>query len=93
VVETSGGDGFRELHRMPGALDVGEILLFCPRLQVVDRGKMEEMLDLAFELLPVRCGYAEIGFRKIADNRNQLIFRGSVLLTQRVELFRRPAKD
>ena len=93
MVEASGGDCVRELHGMPRAFDVGKLLLLRARLQVVDGGKMEKMFDFAFEFLPIGGRYAEIGFSKVADDWNQLVFGGVALLAQRLEFFRRPAAN
>jgi len=43
---------------VPRALDVRELLLFGGSADVVDGGEMEEVLDLALELLRVRVGDA-----------------------------------
>ena len=93
MVKASGGDCVGELHRMAGAFDVGGLLLLRARLQVVDGGKMEKMFDFAFKFLPIGGRYAEIGFSKVADDWNQLVFGGLALLAQRLEFFRRPATD
>lgn len=73
VVEAAGADGARELHRVPRALDVGDLLRFGAGLQVVDRSQMEHVVDLALEPAHVGCGHAELGLREVADDRDHLL--------------------
>ena len=90
VVEAAHGQRLRALHRVPCAIDVGRLLLFGTRLQVVDGGEVKEVLDLALELLQVGVGEAEIPFRQVADDGDDILFGRSPLGPQRVELLQRP---
>ena len=101
VVESGGGDGthvmeaadgqrLRALHRVPRAVDVGRLLLFGARLQVVDGGQVEEVLDLALELLQVGVGDAEILLRQVADDGDDVLVGRAPFGPQRVELLQRP---
>jgi hypothetical protein len=84
VVESGGGDGthvveaacrqrLRALHRVPRAIDVGRLLVFSACLQVIYGGEVEEVLDLALELLQVGVGDSEIFLRQVADDRDDIL--------------------
>ena len=54
VVEAAGLDRRGQLDRVAGAVDVGDLLRLGVGGQVVDRGEVEEMLDLAGQRLDLR---------------------------------------
>ncbi len=65
VVEAAGLDRMRELQRMPGAFDVGDLLRLGVRGQVVDRRQVEEMLHLPRQRLDLRGAQSELGLGQI----------------------------
>ncbi len=70
VMETAGLDDRRQLQGVLGTADVGQLLAVGIRRQVVDCGQMEEMLDLAFKRGNLGSAQAQLGFGKIAGDRN-----------------------
>ena len=61
-------DRLGELDHVPGPLDVGDPLRLGVRLHVVDRGEVEEVIDLAAEPLDVGVGDPEAALREVADD-------------------------
>ncbi len=70
-------DPLSELYRVPGPLDVGDLLRFGIGGHVVDRSEVEEVLDLAFELREVLVGDAELGLGEVADHRDDPVLLGA----------------
>ena len=56
LVEVPGVHGLGELQRVPGALDVGDPLAVGVGGEVVDRGEVEEVLDLPGQPIDVLRG-------------------------------------
>jgi hypothetical protein len=84
VVESSSGDGtdmfkttrchtLRKLHGVTGAVDIGDLLRFGARLEVVDRRQVKEVIDLPLQLFHVRVGHAKVLFRQVAHYRNDVL--------------------
>ena len=71
MVEVLGVHGLGELHRVPGALDVGDLLLVGVGGDVVDRGEVEEVLDLPVQPVDVLRGYAEPVLGQVPDHRRR----------------------
>ncbi len=69
-VEAARLEALGELHRVARALDVGDPLRLGVGLQVVDRGEVEEVVDLADERLGGLVGDPEAPLREIADHGN-----------------------
>ena len=86
VLEHAGLDLVGERDRVLRAVDVGDDLAFCVRLQVVDRGQMEEMLDLAGQFLLIGLGHAEQCLAQVTDDRHGTFFGGLPVLEQRRHL-------
>ncbi len=80
--------GFGELHRVTRAVDVGDLLSFGAGGEVVHRRQMEEVPDLALELFQVGIVDAEVLLAEVADDADHLLFVGTPILAQRVELLR-----
>ncbi len=70
LVEAAGLDRARQLDRVPGALDVGDLLRFGAGGDVVDRRQVEEVVDLAAHRHQVLLGDAEAGLGEIARDRD-----------------------
>ena len=85
-MEASGVDRFGKAHGVLRAVDVGDLLLLGARLQVVDRGEMEEMVDLPLELLHVGRGDAEVGLGEVAFDADDLLVVCAPALADRREL-------
>src|SRR5450755_2910828 len=85
--------GMRELDGVSRAVNVGELLVFGARVQVVDRGEMKHMLDLALELFLVSVADAQIGLAEIAEHRGDLLFVRVPRNAQRIEFFQRFLAD
>src|SRR3954447_7896350 len=73
LVEVLGVDGLGQLQRVPGAFDVGLELAVGVGGQVVDRGEVEEVLDLAVEPLDLPVVDAEAGLAEITDDRDDAV--------------------
>ena len=70
LVEAAGLDRAGELDRVPGALDVGDLLRFGVGGDVVDRRQVEEVVDLAAHRHQVLLGDAEAGLGEVAGDRD-----------------------
>src|SRR5664279_1242172 len=78
-----------ELHRVSGAVDIGELLVLGAGVQVVDRGQMKHVLDLALELFSVGIAHAQVGLAKVAEQGDDLLFVCVPRDAQRIELLMR----
>mgnify|MGYP006974892093 CR=1 FL=1 len=76
----------RKPDGMPRAVDVGDALLVGRRADVVDRGEVEEVRDLALEPAHVRGADAEPRTREVARNGDHLPVARTPVLAQRGEL-------
>ena len=85
--------GRRELDHVPRAFDVGSLLLFGARREIVDCGEVVEVLDLSAELFQIAFGDAEQRLGEIADDRDHLFLVGAPLLAQCGELLLRALAD
>ena len=77
MVEAAHGDRFSELDSVARAFDIGLLLRFRACREIVDRGEMKEVGDLALELLPVVIRHAEARFSEVADNPDHLLVGGA----------------
>ena len=77
VLEDAGLDLIGQRHGVLCAVDVDRDLRFGVGLQVVHRGQMEEVLDLAGEFLQVSLRYSEQRLDQIADDRNRVRARSA----------------
>ena len=89
VVETTGGNRLRELDRIARSIDVRLLLRLGGRFEVVDRGQMKKMLDLAGEFLDIRFGNAEILLGEVADDGDDLRVSGAPVRPQLSKFFLR----
>ena len=103
-IETGGGDrahiveaaclhGLRELDHVPRAFDVGPLLVFGARREIVDRGEVKDVLDLPVDLFQIALGDAEQRLGEIADDRDHLFLACAPLLAQCGELLLRTLAD
>jgi hypothetical protein len=72
VVESARRDRLGKADRIARAVDVGELLVLRARGDVVNRGQVEEMVDLALEFPHVGGGYAEPGLSEVAKDADHL---------------------
>ena len=86
VLEDAGLDLVGERHRVLRAVDVGDDLALCVRLQVVDGRQVEEMLDLAGQFLLVGLGHSEHRLAQVTDDRHGTFLGGLPVLEQRRHL-------
>jgi len=86
VLEHAGLDRVGERDRVAGAVDVGDDLALGVRLQVVDGGEVEEVLDLPGELLLVGFRDAEQRLAEVADDGNRALFADPPVFEQRRDL-------
>ena len=86
VVEASGADRLRETDRVARAVDIGLLLRFGRRGEVVDRGEVEHVVDLALELAQVGRGDAQLVTREIAGDGDEVPRIGAATRAQFVEL-------
>jgi hypothetical protein len=86
VLEHACLDGIGERHRVPRAVDVGDDLAVGVRLQVVDGGEVEEVLDLSRELLLVGLRYAAQRLAEVAEDRNRAVLADLLVFEQRRDL-------
>ena len=93
VVEAARANGFRELDRVARSVDVGLLLGFGARGEIVNRREMEHMLDLVLELLELRVRHAKITLREIADYGDHPVFVDAPGLAQRCEFLLRSLAD
>ncbi len=70
LVEAAGLDRTGELERVPGPLDVGDLLGLGTGGDVVDRGEMEKVLDLAPHRHQVLLGDRQPGLGQVAGHRD-----------------------
>ena len=70
LVEAARLDRPGEFDRVAGALDVGHLLRLGAGGHVVDRGEVEEVVDVAAQGQQVLLGDAEAGRGKLAGNRH-----------------------
>ena len=77
-----GFDRLGELDRIARTVDVGALLGFGIRLEVVDGRKVEKMGNLLAEFLGVGLVDSQQCLRQIADNRNGPAFLDTPILTQ-----------
>ena len=89
VMETSRLDRLGKPHRVLRSVDVGDLLLLGARLEVVDRGEVEQVVDLALELPEVGRGHAETGLGEIALDADDLLVVRAPALAHRRELLLR----
>ena len=85
-MEVLGVHRFGQLQRVPGAFDVGDPLAVGVGSEVVDRGEVEEVLDLAVELLDVLGRDAEPLLREVTDDRDDAAVVVAEPVAQVVEL-------
>jgi hypothetical protein len=74
---------------VPGPFDIGDLLILSAGRQIVNRREMEEVRNLALELLQVGVGNPQIRLPKIADDRDHLLFVDSPLFAHRLEFLLR----
>src|SRR3954447_23180690 len=84
-----GVDLLGELGRLPGALDVGDPLALGVRGHVVDRGEVEEVVDLALQLSDLIAA-AEMLLGEVADHRDDPALIGPPAAS---ELLQPPARS
>ena len=89
VMETTGLGLRRDLHGMARAIDVGLVLTLGVGGEVVYRGEVEEMFDLAAQRLALRGREAEHRLADIALHRDQTFAVVAEAFAQRFELLRR----
>ena len=82
VMKAAGVDVSRKFQCIPHAIDVrgGDLRRICR--QVVDRGEMEDVIDLAFEPADGLRIRAQIGFVDVAEDRRHALRRGPPCLPQ-----------
>ena len=73
-----------ELDRLPGALDVGDALALRVRGHVVDRGEVEEVVDLALQLRDLIAA-AQVLLGEVADHRDDAVVVGAPAVLQLLE--------
>ena len=78
---------------MAGAVDVRDLLRLGIRLHVVDGREVEEVVDVALELLDVLVGHAEPGLREIADDPDHAVLVDSPAAAELLEPSLRPFAD
>ena len=93
VVEAASADRPGEFHRVARAFDVGGLLAFRRRLEVVDRREVEDVRDLPLELPLVGGAHAELRPGEIALHRHHELRRLTPGGAQRVELALRLLAD
>ena len=86
MLEAAGPDGFRKLHGVARPVDVRRLLCLSTCLDVVDRRQVEEVADLALELLHVGVRYAQVLLRKVANDGDDVLVGRAPFVAQRVEL-------
>ena len=89
LVEMTGMDGLGQVDGVPGALDVGHPLTVGVGGEVVDRGQMEEVVDLAVELVDLVGVQAQAVLGQVADDRDDPLVVGAEACAQFVELVQR----
>ncbi len=77
VMEAAGGDGLGEAHRVARPLDVRDLLRLRACRDVVDRGEVEEVVDLPLELFRLRGGDPEPGLLEVAVDGDHLLVVGA----------------
>jgi hypothetical protein len=90
VVEATGLDAGGELDGVACAFDVGNLLRFGVRRQVVDGRQMEEVLDLAGQGLGLRRRKPELGLGKVAGDGDHPAPVPAHLAGDGIELLFRP---
>ena len=89
-VHGPGVDGVGEADHVTGPLDVGDPLGLRVRRHVVDRGEVEEVVDLALEPGEILIGYAEAGLGEVADDADDAVLVDAPAVTQLLEAALRP---
>ena len=84
-VHAPGLDRLGELDHVAGALDVGDPLALGVACHVVDRGEVEEVVDLALEPREVLVGDAEPGLGEVADDADDPLVVGAPAVAQLLE--------
>jgi hypothetical protein len=82
VMKTTRVHRLGEADRVSSAFDVGEFLSFGAGVDVVERGKVKDVLDLSLELGDLGFRHAEVGFREIAHDGDNPSFIGVPDLAQ-----------
>ena len=86
-------DRLRELDHVPGPLDVGDPLRVGVRGHVVDRGKVEEVVDLASERRDVGVRDPETGLGEVADDPDDALLVDPPAVAKLLETALRPLPD
>ena len=86
MVEAARSDRGRKVQRMLGAVDVGRALRIRARREVVDRGEMEEVPDLAVERAHLRRADTTLRRRHVAFDDDDPLHVPAHLLRDRIEL-------
>jgi len=89
VMKASRLNAMREFDDVPRAVDVRPLLVLGAGGQIVDRGQVEQMRDLAFEAFDIFGGDTQVGLRQVADDRDQPLFVDAPGFAQRRELLER----
>ena len=84
-VHAPGIDGLGELDHVAGALDVRDALRLGVRGHVVDRGQVEEVVDLALEPREVLVGDAEAGLGEVTDDADDAVLVDAPAVAQLLE--------
>ncbi len=69
-METARLDRAGQFNRMPGSLDIGDLLGLGARGHVVDRGQVEEVVDVAAQRQQVLLGDAKARLSEVAGDRH-----------------------
>src|SRR5947207_13860823 len=89
MMKTTGGNRLPELDGVAGSFDVRLLLRLSGSLEIVDRGQMKKMVDLAGKFFCIAFAYAEILLRQVADDRDDLLLGSAPVRTELGELFLR----
>ena len=60
--------GFGTIDRRMGTLNIGQLLSFAIRLQIIDSGQMKEVIDTTFKALSIICRESKIRSGQITDD-------------------------
>jgi hypothetical protein len=89
VMEAAGLHALGKFDCMSRAVDVGGLLGFGAGREIVDRGQMEQVPDLALELLELGVGHAEVRLGQIADHGDHSLVVGAPGFAEAGELLLR----
>ena len=88
MVEPARADGFRQRHGIARALDICRHLHFRIGAEVVDRGQMKEMIDLAFQGFDIAARKAEPRLADVALERDGALCARVPVFAQRFDALR-----